>query len=66
MDALPHHLSLFAHVLAFSSEKGLLSRFFNFEVQVDWNDWVLLQILSRLKMLIGSDLRGLKQLEHLV
>ena len=66
MDALPHHLSLFAHVLAFSSEKGLLSRFFDFEIQVDWDDWVLLQILSRLKMLIRSDLRGLKQLEHFV
>ena len=66
MDALPDHLSLLAHIRAFSGKKGLFARFLNLQVQVNWYDGVLLQILRRLKMLVGPDLGRLQCLEDLV
>ena len=66
MDAFPYHLSLFAHILTSSSKKCLFTRFFNFEVKIDRNYWVLLQVLCRLEMLIRANFWRLKKLEYLI
>jgi len=55
VDGLPDHLRLLRHVWSLPREQGFLSGFFDLEVEVNWDDRVLLQVLSRLKVLIGAD-----------
>jgi hypothetical protein len=55
VDALPDHLRLLRHVWSLPREQGFLSGFFDLKVEVYWDDRVLLQVLGRLKVLIGAD-----------
>ena len=59
MDALPHHLGLFAHIRTLTGQKCLFTSFFDVKIQVDRDNWELLKVLRCLKVLVRSDLTGL-------
>lgn len=63
MNALPDHLRLLGHSLPLPRQKSFFSGLFNFQVEVDWDNRVLAQILRRLEVLVGPNLGCLQALE---
>lgn len=63
MNAFPNELSLSRHIRPFPLDHSFFSIFFDFKVQVNWNYWKLLGVLSCFKMLVWTNLWSLKGLE---
>ena len=65
MDTFPYHLGLLGHILAFAGEHGLFTSFFDFQVEVNGDNRVFLEVLRRLKVLVWANLWGLQSLQDI-